>query len=56
MSDLHVGVNAREDGASKENVGTLPKVEERIGAVPTGSTTDAELIERFLSFLIVFTE
>lgn len=47
VSDFHVGVNAREENNVEENVGTFAKVEERIGAVPSGSTTDAELVQRF---------
>jgi hypothetical protein len=48
VSDLHVGVNAQKN-AGEENVGVFPKIEERIGAVPSGSTTDAEVVERFFS-------
>lgn len=50
--DPHVGVDAQEDGAVEES--TFAKVEERIGAIPSGSTTDAELVERFLSSFITF--
>ncbi|KAG0623210.1 hypothetical protein M758_3G156500 [Ceratodon purpureus] len=46
VQDFHVGVNAREENTVEENVGTFAKVEERIGAVPSGSTTDAELVQR----------
>jgi len=52
LSDLHVGVDAQQDDAVEENGIMFAKVEERIGAVPSGSTTDAELVERFLSSLI----
>lgn len=48
VSDLHVGVNAQKN-AGEENVGVFPKIEERTAAVPSGSTTDAEVVERFFS-------
>lgn len=38
--------NAEESGESDE-VADLPKVEEKLGAVPNGLSTDSEVTKRF---------
>ncbi|XP_024383099.1 endoplasmin homolog isoform X4 [Physcomitrium patens] len=45
IQDPHAGV-AAQDGVVVEPVSAFAKVENRIGAVPLGSTTDAELVAR----------
>jgi hypothetical protein len=49
LADPSAGAHAQED-EGLENV-SPPKIEENIGAVPSGSTTDAEVVQRLMFLL-----